>query len=561
MTGARVAPRWFATHPTEPHGETASAKPANKCDAAEPLKNFEKPPLVIALAGALLLILPVVMALVFAWNSAMLLVNSDLRATVSDVLQRSEHTGDQTEFAFSRLQASGHSPCSAEHLQLMRDLALRLEHLQAIAYVVDNRVICSSYGPGDSGIQLGPIDFVSAARTRFHMHMRFNFGQEPNLIGLERDRYLAVANRELAINTSPSTTATVMALYAIGDGRMLASHGAAKPDWFERVAPGSEKTQFKHDQLLMLRASSERQFVAAAAVPASLVYSTALGLAVRAIPIGLLCGALLAVGLYYLFRQQTSLPTAIRHALRRKEFYLEYQPVVDLRDGHIAGAEALLRWKRPDGKIIRPDLFIPVAESVGLISDITSYVLDVVERECCPLLCQHPELHLAVNVAAADLVSDRLPARLRQLLRTTGISPASLLIEATERGFLDPSQSLPVIQALHNLGLRIAIDDFGTGYSNLSYLGSMSMDCLKIDKSFIDALGTDAPTNQVALHIIELAKSLGITMVAEGVEHSHQADFLRKEGVEYAQGWLFGKPMSWTQFCTTLGISDEALLG
>ena len=174
----------------------------------------------------------------------------------------------------------------------------------------------------------------------------------------------------------------------------------------------------------------------------------------------------------------------------------------------------------------------------------------MLERLCADtgdFLRAHPDFHVGINVAPADFHSDGFVARLQDLLVQMDARPGNLMLEVTERGLLDPLVARQTTGALRRDGFAVAIDDFGTGYSSLSYLESLELDYLKIDRSFIEAIGTGAPTSQVVGHIIGMAKDLGLRMIAEGVESQAQASYLRKQGVQYAQGWLFGRPMPFAE--------------
>lgn len=159
-------------------------------------------------------------------------------------------------------------------------------------------------------------------------------------------------------------------------------------------------------------------------------------------------------------------------------------------------------------------------------------------------LKSHPEQHISINLEASDLASKTLPTLLSTLLNRSQISPSQIALELTEREFADPKTSAPIVARYRNAGHSIYIDDFGTGYSSLSYLQNLDVDVLKIDKSFVDAL----EYKNVTPHIIEMAKTLKLKMVAEGIETTRQEQWLRQHGVHYGQGWLYSKPLPATAF-------------
>jgi len=263
-----------------------------------------------------------------------------------------------------------------------------------------------------------------------------------------------------------------------------------------------------------------------------------------AVPISILLGCVTTIRL----RRDQSLTHALEMALLRNELEVDYQPIMDLHSGRCVGAEALVRWRRADGLRVRPDLFIPQAEDSGQICAITQRVISLVCQEQGEMLRQQTHLYISVNLAAADIRDGRFAAHAEQCMQQHGITPAQLLYEVTERGLVDLELAVNQLQALREQGHRIAIDDFGTGYSSLSYLHKLPVDVLKIDKSFIDTLGTDAASNSVAPHIIGMAHELGLKVIAEGIEQEAQATALRALGAQMGQGWLFAKAMSAADF-------------
>jgi sensor c-di-GMP phosphodiesterase-like protein len=239
-------------------------------------------------------------------------------------------------------------------------------------------------------------------------------------------------------------------------------------------------------------------------------------------------------------------------AVRRHQFIVAYQPIVDLTTRRCIGAEALVRWKHQN-RIVRPDHFIPLAEHRGLIQAITDQVFDTVLLELGEFLHRYKELYVSINLSAADLTSRRFLERLTPALAAAQIAPQQIRIEATERCFLDADAAKEVIQAFRDAGHPVYIDDFGTGYSSLSHLQNFQVDALKIDKSFIDTVGQDAASSSVASHIIDMALTLHVQVVAEGIEREEQACYLHTRGAQFGQGWLFSAPLTAPDFIRYVG--------
>ncbi|WP_425548607.1 putative bifunctional diguanylate cyclase/phosphodiesterase [Allohahella marinimesophila] len=227
------------------------------------------------------------------------------------------------------------------------------------------------------------------------------------------------------------------------------------------------------------------------------------------------------------------LETSLRHALGQAQFVLYYQPQMDIVSGAIVGLEALLRWHHPTQGMIGPDRFIPLAETTGLIVPIGKWVL----REACRQCAGQQGLRVAVNLSARQLHQEDLVATIRQILDETGMPPSGLELEITESALMyDVESAIGTMEELIELGVSISLDDFGTGYSSLSYLKRFPIDTLKIDKSFIAEVTTDPGSEVIVKTIIVMAHSLGLKVIAEGVESEEQLALLRDRGCDLAQG-------------------------
>ncbi|MHC8409878.1 putative bifunctional diguanylate cyclase/phosphodiesterase [Pseudomonas sp. Hz4] len=244
-------------------------------------------------------------------------------------------------------------------------------------------------------------------------------------------------------------------------------------------------------------------------------------------------------------RRRRELEKDLRDALARGQFYLVYQPQISYRDHRVVGVEALIRWQHPEHGLVPPDLFIPLAEQNGTIIAIGEWVLD---QACKQLRDWHDQgfvdLRMAVNLSTVQLHHAELPRVVNNLLQMYRLPPRSLELEVTETGLMeDISTAAQHLLSLRRSGALIAIDDFGTGYSSLSYLKSLPLDKIKIDKSFVQDLLDDDDDATIVRAIIQLGKSLGMQVIAEGVETAEQEAYIISEGCHEGQGYFYSKPL------------------
>jgi EAL domain-containing protein (putative c-di-GMP-specific phosphodiesterase class I) len=223
-----------------------------------------------------------------------------------------------------------------------------------------------------------------------------------------------------------------------------------------------------------------------------------------------------------------------------------YQPLMDLRTGRPIGAEALVRWQHPDG-LRTPDEFIGLAEDTGLITELGRIVLQDACAQAARWTAAVPadaELIVTVNLSARQLADDGIVAEVRSALADSGLAPHRLVLEITETVLMqDRDAAAATLWELKGLGVRIAIDDFGTGYSSLAYLRRFPIDILKIAREFVDGLGRDENDDVITRAIVELAGTLGLQTIAEGIETSDQQNFVTALGCDLGQGYLFSRPI------------------
>jgi sensor c-di-GMP phosphodiesterase-like protein len=257
------------------------------------------------------------------------------------------------------------------------------------------------------------------------------------------------------------------------------------------------------------------------------------------------------------YRQPRNPVTDIERALANGEFVPYYQPIVDIATGQLRGAEVLVRWKKPDGTLVLPGAFIPLAESSGLIRAMTYDLMRRVSDEVGPAIGQRLGLKVSFNFAGNLFADDVVVQDVFAIFAKSPIKMSQVVLEVTER---DPIENFAVtrqiVSALQGMGVRIAIDDVGTGHSGLSYMLKLGVDIIKIDKIFVDSVGTDRNSTTIVETLVDLAHNMRMDVIAEGVETFEQVMYLREIGIRAAQGYVFAPPLPGSAFLKLVEAMD-----
>jgi len=252
-------------------------------------------------------------------------------------------------------------------------------------------------------------------------------------------------------------------------------------------------------------------------------------------------------GMHDKARARLELETDLRRAVDGGSFELHYQPIVDLDDASVVGFEGLIRWDHHVRGMVSPAMFIPISEETGLIVPIGRWVLREACRQLRTWVDEHPgadQLLISVNVSGREFDQPDLADRILATIDEVGLAPGQLKLEITETAIIrSPETAVAVLTRLKDAGIKLALDDFGTGYSSLSYLHRLPFDTIKIDRSFINEIGGDGQSPVIVRTILSLADSLGMEVIAEGIETADQWQVLRELGCQFGQGWHFGRPV------------------
>jgi sensor c-di-GMP phosphodiesterase-like protein len=435
------------------------------------------------------------------------------------------------------LQHSSLSACSDAELAHFRDLVFRSRYLKDVGRIHNGAIDCSA----TAGRPLQAIGQFNPAATRSDGTIAYS-----NLVPVKDDD-LRRAGLQLG------TAFVVYGASLPDDEGPLSVHAALIPanegSSDESAGATTDNVIRRGDTLVGTHCSSAVMTCVAASVSVKAARQGELGTAVGTAGLGCIAGTLVGFLLSAFRRRHLSMDHQLRQSIEKNELQVVYQPIVNLVDGKVIGAEALARWKDRNGKPVSPDLFIKIAEQNGFVGSLTSLVFRRALSEFREVLTKIPDFRLDINVTAADLADPAFLPMLDAAVDQNKVSPNSVVIEVTESSTANQEVAMEAIRLLRRRGHSIYIDDFGTGYSSLSYLLYLQIDRIKIDKSFTRAIGTNAPTLAIIPQIMNMARSLNLGVVVEGVETEQQAlYFTVNDQTVHGQGFLYSEPLPLNQF-------------
>ncbi len=262
--------------------------------------------------------------------------------------------------------------------------------------------------------------------------------------------------------------------------------------------------------------------------------------------------------------EKIKLEKSLKHALDKNEFRVHYQPIIDAKTSTVAGFEALMRWNNSDRGVVRPDIFMGIAEETSLIVPIGHWIIQRTIRDFAKLKQNlkaekkyKNKMFLSINIAVKQFNDPQLFNILNKTAKYYSVPPEEIKLEITERVLIQGPFILEWIQKARKHGYSVALDDFGTGYSSLSYLSNLDVNNLKIDKSFVDKMLKDSKSQSIVKSIIRMAKELKLTVIAEGVESKAEADLLKQFGCTYIQGYFYSKPLPMADIFFMMAEKDK----
>ncbi len=473
---------------------------------------------------------------------------ASLSAYARELMANSDGLADEINLILTRMSAPGPPLCSDADIELLRARTFQAGHVKDIGRTYRNTLLCSAFlGRLTHPYVEGPPSLAMRGGFNIYTDVAVLLASK----GEGHGTIVEAGNVDVVLNSDafgnwdrPHLSYMLVAVDRQG-ARMLRIAGSPLDIDLRSVL--LQRTQIVRGTLFQSFCSVTHPVcvVTAERIPELWASSRATQIAYSAM--GGFAGLSFGLILFVFHRRNTSLSHQLWRAVQKDSpaLSLVYQPIIDVRSGRCTGAEALLRWRDRSGVSIAPDVFIPVAEEIGLIKALTALVVRRATRELLDMLTTCDNFTLSMNIAAADLGDEQLFRILQENVCLAGIPPSHIALELTERSTADLGTVSASIQRLSAQGYKVHIDDFGVGFSSLSYLDQLQVNAIKIDRTFTRTIGTDAVIAPILSQMLDMARSLGVEVIVEGVETELQRDYLAASGVALrAQGWFFSKPLS-----------------
>ncbi|MEQ9770281.1 EAL domain-containing protein [Pectobacterium jejuense] len=516
------------------------------------------------LSSSLLFILASLFALVLAVYSTFTL--RQFENEVDDFSNVTvEHAGKiilQATSALDILEKKLPPYCDDLHLGLLRKIAYDNDYIQDVVYIDGNRLRCSSMMSEINSMFLPEPDFHYKNSYNIWYKIESPLNRNKPMIYVGATRHLVVLNPRSFLDI-PSYSYNIQ--YALleknkGDGRVILSN-LMSDDIYSRLVVGDNNPDnfYIGDKYYVLKPIPDSDLALVVSAEQSTSLSFYLKIFFSALPIFLLLSLILSI---LISRKSLTIQSplyVLKQALRQKEFELHYQPIIKLDTAQVVGCEALIRWRHSDGNLITPDSFIPMIRQVGLMKELTLFVINEALQTASVLKKSDPDMFVSINLEAAEFEDMSVFNYLVEQIAIYDLDGANVNVELTESSMIEPQKAAPMVELYQQQGIDVAIDDFGTGYSGLSYLERVKANKLKIDKSFVGNISDHSPTDIVLSHIVSMAHCLNLHIVAEGIETPIQEAYLKSLGVAYAQGWLYSKALTQEALITFLAEKGETV--
>ena len=498
------------------------------------------------------------LALILCSSLVVWIAKARLADAATQLIVASDDMGDETERVLSGANASPYAFCSDPEISLLRGLAFQARLIKDVGRVRDGLLYCSgTLGRLETPVKLPQPTLVTEQGLRVYAHLPLVLSPNARATVVQAGEATAVMSPDAYFGVVAPPMSFTVSIVNKSDHKIIGSWGtplAIDPEYV--LAPGDKVVDNVYHRSAC---SSKYPFC----VLTSITRSAIIGLNWRLFwafgVLGAVAGLCLCLVGLNLWRREQSLESRLRRAIRKSHLTVVYQPIVDISDGRVVGAEALVRWRNEQGKPISAEVFVQLAEEKGFISEITRFVLRNVVYELGALLRSREDLRININIAAHDLADPDFFGNLEERVTNANVRPQQIGIELTERSTAERGIAIDAVARLRERGHVVSIDDFGTGYSSLSYLTELNVNAIKIDQAFTRTVCTDAITATIVPQIITMAQTLKLGVVIEGIETQEQVDYFRAmRGDLLGQGRYFAHPMSANEFISWVTARKDA---